>query len=137
MSLRKILKYFAIFSIFVYFTIWISQTSSQLSSSNSSGSSKSNYKGKIVEGWPPDKDRNVANYVKPGENNFLIQPSFSHFSNCDLLIVIHSTIENFSSRQALRDTWIKFISEEKVQNVSYVFLVGSQNIHLNVTNSTL
>ena len=33
------------------------------------------YKGPIVEGWPPNHDRYMPNYIHPGENSFSIQPS--------------------------------------------------------------
>ena len=33
------------------------------------------YKGPIVEGWPPNHDRYMPNYIHPDENSFSIQPS--------------------------------------------------------------
>ena len=33
------------------------------------------YKGPIVEGWPPNHDRYMPNYIHPNENSFSMQPS--------------------------------------------------------------
>ena len=55
---------------------------------------------------------------------------------CEILIVVHSAIDDFEKRMGVRDTWIQFVTQGKVSNVSVVFLIGNQNIHRNMTNTT-
>ena len=52
------------------------------------------YKGPVVEGWPPNSDRFMPHYIKPDEDTFSIKPSKAHFENCNLLVIVHSTIGN-------------------------------------------
>ena len=87
----------------------------------------------IVEGWPPDKDRYMPHYIHPDQDTFSIRPSKAKFKGCQLLIVVHSALEAFHQRQSVRETWIHdFVkyrqnTDNKIQNVSVIFLVGNQN----------
>ena len=92
--------------------------------------------GPFVDGWPPGKDRYMPNYIKPDQDTFLLRPSKDKFENCDLLVIVHSTFDNFQMRMAVRDTWIKFVDEGRVENVSVIFLIGNQNAFNNLTEVT-
>ena len=118
------------------------------------------YKGPVVEGWPPNSDRFMPHYIKPDEDTFSIKPSKAHFENCNLLVIVHSTIgenwkifvllksifvisRNFSSfadafndRQGVRDTWLQYVTENRVQNVSVVFLIAKEKSGENITELT-
>ena len=76
----------------------------------------------------------MPHYIHPDQDTFSIRPSKAKFKGCQLLIVVHSTLEAFHQRQSVRETWIQdFVKyrqtdkENKVQNVSVIFLVGNQN----------
>ena len=49
-----------------------------------------------------------------------------HFKNCKLLLMIHTTIDEYSTRMGLRDTWLQYIKQNQVQNISYVFLIAKE-----------
>lgn len=89
-----------------------------------------------IVGWPPTKDRDMKLYIRPEEDTFLLRPSVDYFTGCELLIIVHSNIEAFEQRRVLRETWLSYISNDKVTNVSSIFLVGNQNIHQNLTQET-
>jgi len=94
------------------------------------------YKGPHVEGWPPGKDRYMPNYIKPKEDTFSLRPSKAHFKGCEILVIIHSAIDAFGMRMGVRDTWIQFVTQKKVANVSVIFLIGNQNANSNLTAAT-
>ena len=94
------------------------------------------YKGPHVEGWPPGKDRYMPNYIQPDHDTFPIRPSKAHFKGCEILVIVQSAIDDFSMRMGLRDTWIQFVTQKRVANVSVIFLIGNQNAFNNVTAST-
>ena len=83
------------------------------------------YKGPLLEGWPPGKDRHMPNYIKPDQDTFPLRPSKAHFKGCEILVIVHSAIDNFSMRRGLRDTWIQFVTQKRVANVSVIFLIGN------------
>jgi len=94
------------------------------------------YKGPVVEGWPPNSDRFMPHYIKPDEDTFSIKPSKAHFENCNLLVIVHSTIDAFNDRQGVRDTWLQYVTEDRVQNVSVVFLIAKEKSGENITELT-
>ena len=57
-------------------------------------------------------------------------------SGCDVLVIIHSAIDAFGMRMGVRDTWIQFVTQKKVANVSVIFLIGNQNAFNNLTAVT-
>ena len=77
----------------------------------------------------------MPHYIHPDQDTFSIRPSKAKFKGCQLLIVVHSALEAFHQRQSVRETWIhdfvKYrqnpIKDNKIQNVSVIFLVGNQN----------
>ena len=81
-----------------------------------------------LEGWPPGKDRHMPNYIKPDQDTFPLRPSKAHFKGCEILVIVHSAIDSFSMRRGLRDTWIQFVTQKRVANVSVIFLIGNQNM---------
>jgi hypothetical protein len=89
-----------------------------------------------VDGWPPNSDRSMPHYIRPDEDTFLMRPSKAHLQDCNMLVIIHSTVTAFEDRRGVRDTWIKYVTEGAVKNVSVIFLVGSQNGHQNMTEFT-
>ena len=94
------------------------------------------YRGKHVEGWPPLKDRHMPNYIRPEEDTFLLRPVRDIFKHCDMVVMVHSRMEAFVDRMAVRNTWLQFVTGGQVQNVSVVFVIGSQNAAQNVTHQT-
>ena len=76
----------------------------------------------------------MPHYIHPDQDTFSIRPSKAKFKGCQLLIVVHSALEAFHQRQSVRETWIHdFVKyrqqnqDNKIQNVSVIFLVGNQN----------
>ena len=67
----------------------------------------------------------MPNYIKPDQNTFLLRPSKAHFKGCEILVIVHSAIDSFSMRRGLRDTWIQFVTQKRVANVSVIFLIGN------------
>ena len=67
----------------------------------------------------------MPNYIKPDQNSFLLRPSKAHFKGCEILVIVHSAIDSFSMRRGLRDTWIQFVTQKRVANVSVIFLIGN------------
>ena len=70
-----------------------------------------------VEGWPPDKDRFMPHYIHPYQDTFSIRPSKAKFKGCQLLIVVHSTLEAFHQRQSVRETWIQDFVKYRQGNI--------------------
>ena len=40
--------------------------------------------------------------------------------------MIHTTIDEYNTRMGLRDTWLQYIKQNQVQNISYVFLIAKE-----------
>ena len=40
--------------------------------------------------------------------------------------MIHTTIDEYNTRMGLRDTWLQYIAQNHVQNISYVFLIAKE-----------
>ena len=54
--------------------------------------SKQLYIGPIVQGWPPNKNRSVPNYIQAKDpSQFLILPNNEKMENCSILITVHSS----------------------------------------------
>ena len=78
-----------------------------------------NYKGPIVEGWPPTKSRNVSEYISNPAVLRKLSNNCSHGlinynmlrvdGELELLIMQHSAPYNFQARQSSRDTWMTFL----------------------------
>ena len=82
------------------------------------------YKGPIVDGWPPSKSRNVSKYIstqaalnslnaKTGKGNsskYLVDYNLGSVGgNLKLIIMQHSSPTNFEARQSNRNTWMKLL----------------------------
>ena len=78
----------------------------------------------------------MPNYIKPDQDTFPLRPSKAHFKGCEILVIIHSAIDAFGMRMGVRDTWIQFVTQKKVANVSVIFLIGNQNANSNLTAAT-
>ena len=59
-----------------------------------------------------------------------------HFKYCNLLVIIQSTIDAFNERMGVRDTWMQYITQHRVENVSAVFLLGNEKYGENITQVT-
>jgi hypothetical protein len=54
------------------------------------------YRGPIVLGWPPNKNRSISLYIRPNDNStFLLFPSIERRKNCMILIVVHNVPGQF------------------------------------------
>ena len=67
------------------------------------------------------------------KNLFFFQ---KHFKYCNLLVIIQSTIDAFNERMGVRDTWMQYITQRRVENVSAVFLLGNEKYGENITQVT-
>ena len=47
----------------------------------------SDYKGPVVEGWPPERNRSMEPYIRPNEETFLMRPTLEAVKNCQMLII--------------------------------------------------
>ena len=72
----------------------------------------------------------MPNYIKPDQDTFPLRPSKAHFKGCEILVIVHSAIDSFSMRRGLRDTWIQFVTQKRVANVSVIFLIGNMAIRV-------
>ena len=81
--------------------------------------SPSTFKGPVVEGWPPSKDRYMPHYIQPNEDTFLLRPPSTYFKGCKVLIAIHSRIESLQERNKIRSTWKTVSSQACV-----IFIIG-------------
>ena len=52
------------------------------------------------------------------------------------MVIIHSTIDAFNDRMGVRDTWMQYITQHRVNNVSVVFLVAKEKYGENITQLT-
>ena len=52
------------------------------------------------------------------------------------MVIIHSTIDAFNDRMGVRDTWMQYITDHRVHNVSVVFLVAEEKYGENITQLT-
>merc|ERR1711953_115436 len=50
--------------------------------------------------------------------------------------IIQSTIDAFNERMGVRDTWMQYITQHRVENVSAVFLLGNEKYGENITQLT-
>ena len=50
----------------------------------------SDYKGPVVEGWPPERNRSMERYIRPNEDTFLMRPTLEAVKNCQMLIIGNS-----------------------------------------------
>ena len=55
---------------------------------------------------------------------FVISRNFSSFADA------------FNDRQGVRDTWLQYVTENRVQNVSVVFLIAKEKSGENITELT-
>ena len=60
----------------------------------------------------------------------------THFKYCNLMVIIHSTIDAFNDRMGIRDTWMQYITQHRVHNVSVVFIVAKEKYGENITQLT-
>ena len=68
----------------------------------------------------------MVNYIQPLKDNFLIRPTKAHFHDCNLLVIVHSRVDDFKLRNSVRNTWGKYITDGKAVNTSLIFLLGDQ-----------
>ena len=59
--------------------------------------------------WPKNATRNITLYLKPKDNTVLLQPQVPCKDPLDILFVVPSSISNFKERQAIRNTWGKWV----------------------------
>ena len=89
----------------------------------------------FIVGWPPDKSRNMTEYLKPKYNTTIILPRVltearlqnvtyddKLFNKTHILIVCQSAVEDSRDRRdVIRKTWIK---DTENLPVVVIFLVG-------------
>ena len=71
-----------------------------------------NYDGPIVEGWPPNKNRNMSQYIS--EDSIITDECLKQkaLEKIKLLILVKSAVKNKNRRRSNRKTWMKDISPE-------------------------
>ena len=85
----------------------------------------SKYKGPIVEGWPPERNRLLDLYIRPKEDTFYMTPTSKAIKNCKFLIMIHTLPDFFESRTGIRNTYGRYLSEKLAGNTSLLFIIGN------------
>ena len=85
----------------------------------------SKYKGPIVEGWPPERNRSLDLYICPKEDTFPMTPTSNAIKNCKFLIMIHTLPDFFESRTGIRNTYGQYLSEKLAGNTSLLFIIGN------------
>ena len=85
----------------------------------------SNYKGPIVEGWPPERNRSLDLYIRPEEDTFPLKPTSMAVKNCKFLIMIHTLPDFFEARIGIRNTYGRYLSEKLAGNTSLLFIIGN------------
>ncbi len=69
------------------------------------------YRGPVIKGWEPYRDRNSSIYVRPNENTILLNPLSCRImqkETLDMIIIQHSAPTNFKQRLTNRLTWMRF-----------------------------
>ena len=80
------------------------------------------YTGPIIPGWPPDRSRNVADYILPGRSTLLSDVSLlNDFSEAKILIMVQSSPANLERRNTNRQTWMK----NSPMEVKTIFIFGT------------
>ena len=57
--------------------------------------------------------------------NIQVRPnttSKAHFHDCNLLVIIHSRVDDFQLRMAVHKSWMKYITDGKVVNTYIYYL---------------
>lgn len=84
----------------------------------------SEYKGPVVEGWPPERNRSMGRYIRPNEDTFLMRPTLEAVKNCQMLIIVHTVPDFFEARSGIRSTYGRYIEDGLAGNTSLIFLIG-------------
>lgn len=85
----------------------------------------SKYRGPVVEGWPPGKNRSLERYLRPTEaNTFPMVPTSEAVGKCQLLVVVHSPPDYFEARMGIRNTYGRYVTKGQAGNTAIVFLIG-------------
>ena len=105
----------------------------------------SDYKGPVVEGWPPERNRSMERYIRPNEDTFLMRPTLEAVKNCQMLIIgksekkipiksgqswiffyisVHTVPDFFEARSGIRSTYGRYIEDGLAGNTSLIFLIG-------------
>ena len=90
------------------------------------------YKGPVVEGWPPQRNRSIPLYIRPKVDTFPWRPTSEAVRNCQLLIIVHTRPDFFEARIGVRNTYGQYIKRGLGGNTSLLFLIGN----LKVANNT-
>ena len=85
----------------------------------------SKYKGPIVEGWPPERNRSLDLYIHPEEDTFPLKPKSEAVKNCKFLIMVHTLPDFFEARMGIRNSYGQYISEKLAENTSLLFIIGN------------
>ena len=85
----------------------------------------SKYKGPIVEGWPPERNRSLDLYIHPEEDTFPLKPKSEAVKNCKFLIMVHTLPDFFEARMGIRNSYGQYISEKLAGNTSLLFIIGN------------
>lgn len=87
-------------------------------------SNPESYSGPVVQGWEPERARNISLYLKPNKSTVLLEPvgpddDFWCYRT-KLIIFQHTRPGSFSNRRDNRRTWINYIQENRMAKVFYV-----------------
>ena len=85
----------------------------------------SKYKGPIVEGWPPERNRSMDLYIHPEEDTFPLKPTSMAVKNCKFLIMVHTLPDFFEARTGIRNTYGRYLSEKLAGNTALLFIIGN------------
>ena len=85
----------------------------------------SKYKGPIVEGWPPERNRSLDLYIHPEDDTFPLKPKSEAVKSCKFLIMVHTLPDFFEARMGIRNSYGQYISEKLAGNTSLLFIIGN------------
>ena len=85
----------------------------------------SEYKGPIVEGWPPERNRSQDLYIRPEEDTFPLKPTSKAVKNCKFLIMVHTIPDYFEARMGIRNSYGRYLSEKLAGNTALLFIIGN------------
>ena len=85
------------------------------------------YKGPVVEGWPPQRNRSIPLYIRPKKDTFPWRPTSEAVRNCQLLIIVHTRPDFFEARIGVRNTYGQYIQKGLGGNTAILFLIGNLN----------
>ncbi|QQP36025.1 Hexosyltransferase [Caligus rogercresseyi] len=95
---------------------------------NLSHTDKDSYKGPIVLGWDPQRNRIINDYLPKNENVFTVLPRHVDPLTTDMLFIIKTRVDGFSNRNRTRSLWGKLLHILK-PSARVIFIIGRTDLN--------